>query len=135
MAATVFFAGLRARNAKESKIRKIENLFDAAGFDGLVDKGDLTAIKVHFGERGNDTYINPVFVRTVVNRLKASGALPFVTDTNTLYKGSRHNAVEHLQTALEHGYGYATVGAPLIIADGLRGGSFSQVSILSIIHI
>lgn len=125
----VFFAGLRARKAKESKIRKIEALFEAAGFENLVDKDDLAAIKVHVGERGNDTFINPVFVRSVVDKLKEAGARPFVTDSNTLYKGSRHNAVDHLQTALEHGFGYATIGAPLIIADGLRGGSYSEVTI------
>jgi uncharacterized Fe-S center protein len=125
----VYFAGFRARGAKESKISKITALFKAAGFDGLLEKGDLTAIKVHFGERGNDTFINPVFVRAVVDCLKKAGCKPFITDSNTLYKGSRHNAVDHLQTALEHGYGFATVGAPLLIADGLRGGSFSEVTI------
>lgn len=127
--AKVYFAGLRARKAKESKIRKIEALYEAAGFASLVEKGDLTAIKVHFGERGNNTFINPVFVRSVVDKLVQSGAKPFITDTNTLYQGSRHNAVDHLQTALEHGYGFATVGAPLLIADGLRGGSFSEIAI------
>lgn len=127
--AKVWFAGFRARKAKENKVQKIKNLFAEAGFAGIADKGALTAIKVHFGERGNDTFINPVFVRTVVDLLKAHGAAPFVTDSNTLYKGSRHNAVDHLVTALEHGFGYATIGAPLIIADGLRGGSFNTVTI------
>ncbi len=126
---TVFFADFRARSAKESKIHKIKRLFEAADFAGLVEKGDLAAVKVHFGERGNDTFVSPVFVRTVVDCLKGAGAKPFITDSNTLYQGSRHNAVDHLQTALEHGYGYATVGAPLIIADGLRGKSFSPVRI------
>ena len=125
----VFFAGSRARSAKENKISKIQKLYDAAGFASVAGKGALTAIKIHFGERGNESHISPIFVRTVVDKIKAAGALPFVTDTNTLYRGSRHNAVDHLQTALEHGYGYATVNAPLIIADGLRGGSFSPVSI------
>ena len=125
----VFFAGFRARSAKENKLSKIEKLFDAAGFGDLIDSGALTAIKVHFGEKGNDSFINPLFVRAVVDRLKKAGARPFVTDSNTLYNGSRHNAVDHLQTALEHGFGYATINAPLIIADGLRGGSFRPVAI------
>ena len=125
----VFFAGFRARSAKENKLSKIEKLFDAAGFGDLIDSGALTAIKVHFGEKGNDSFINPLFVRAVVDRLKKAGARPFVTDSNTLYNGSRHNAVDHLQTALEHGFGYATVNAPLIIADGLRGGAFRPVPI------
>ena len=127
--ASVYFAGFRARSAKENKITRIKALFKAAGFGNMVADGDLTAIKVHFGERGNDTFINPVFVRAVVDCLKERGANPFVTDSNTLYKGSRHNAVDHMLTALEHGYGFATVGAPVIIADGLRGSSYAEVAI------
>ena len=127
--AKVFFAGFRARNAKENTISKIGKLFDVAGFSDLIGKEALTAIKVHFGEKGNDSYINPVFVRTVVDKVKRAGGLPFVTDSNTLYSGSRHNAVNHLQTALEHGFSYATVNAPLVIADGLRGKSFCPVFI------
>lgn len=126
---TVYFAGFRARSAKESKVSRIAELYKTAGFAGLSGKDDLVAVKVHFGERGNDTFINPVFVRTVVDCIKATGAKPFITDTNTLYAGSRRNAVDHLTTALEHGYGFATVAAPLVIADGLRGSSYSEVSI------
>ncbi|MDR1360306.1 MAG: DUF362 domain-containing protein [Deltaproteobacteria bacterium] len=110
-------------------MKKIENLFAAAGFGAIAPKDALTAVKLHFGERGNDTFLNPVFVRTVVDLLKASGAKPFLTDSNTLYNGSRHNAVDHLQTAVEHGFSYATTGAPVIIADGLSGTSFSSVFI------
>ena len=125
----VFFTGFRASGAKENKVNKIKALFGAAGFGSLIEKDCLTAIKIHFGEKGNDTFINPVFVRTVVDLLKKEKARPFITDSNTLYQGSRHNAVDHLQTAIEHGFGYATVNAPLIIADGLRGSSFSPVTI------
>ena len=125
----VYFAGLRARKPKDNKVKKIENLFAAAGFAGMMEKGALTAVKVHVGERGNDTFINPVFARTVVDKIKAAGGNPFLTDSNTLYNGSRHNAVDHLITAMEHGFSYATVGAPFIIADGLRGGSFTRVPI------
>jgi uncharacterized Fe-S center protein len=125
----VHFTDFRARKPKESKIKKIEALFAAAGFAGIVHKDALTAVKLHFGERGNDTFLNPVFVRTVVDLLKTAGARPFLTDSNTLYNGSRHNAVDHLHTAMEHGFSYATVGAPIIIADGLSGGSFSPVFI------
>ena len=127
--AQVYFADFRARAAKESKCKKIERLWQAAGFGAMFDHGALTAIKLHFGERGNDTFLNPVFVRTVVECVRVAGGKPFLTDTNTLYSGSRHNAVDHLTTALEHGFGYATVNAPMVIADGLRGGSFSEIPI------
>ena len=129
MPSKVYFVNLRARSPRENKISKIRKLYEAAGFDDFVEKNDLTAIKLHFGERGNDSYINPVFVRQVVDKLKIKGAKPFLTDTNTLYSGSRHNAVDHLVTALEHGFDFSVTGAPLIIADGLRSGNIEEVVI------
>ena len=50
--------------------------------------------------------------RQVVEKVKACGGLPFLTDTNTLYMGSRSNAVEHIGTAIARaGFDYA-VAAP-----------------------
>lgn len=129
MASKVYFADLRAKNPHESKISKIQKLFDEAGFVELLGAEDLTAIKIHFGEYGNDGYINPVFVRQVVDKVRTAGAKPFITDTNTLYSGSRHNAVDHLTTAIEHGFDYSVVRAPLIISDGLRSQNISEVEI------
>jgi len=119
MAVPVYFASLRSRNERETKQLKIQKLFDSA-FEGVVQAGDLTAIKLHFGEIGNDAYISPHFVRTVVEKVKSLGSNPFVTDTNTLYGGGRGNSVDHINTAVSHGFAYAVLGAPLIIADGLR---------------
>lgn len=127
--ADVFFAGLRARSHHESRVQKIRRLFDAAGFGDVVRPGDLTAVKLHVGERGCDTYINPVFARQVVDKVKECQAHPFVTDTGTLYAGSRADAVRHTVTAIEHGFAYAVVGAPVIIADGLSGGYWKEVAV------
>lgn len=127
--ADVYFAGIRARGPHESKAAKIRRLFDAAGFDRVVRPDDLTAVKVHVGERGCDTYVNPVFVRQVVDKVKERGAHPFITDTATLYAGSRADAVRHTVTAIEHGFDYAVVGAPVIVADGLTGGYWEEVEV------
>lgn len=64
-----------------------------------------------------------------MDKIRAAGAKPFVTDTNTLYSGSRHNAVDHLTTAIEHGFDYSVVRAPLIISDGLKSQSIAEVEI------
>lgn len=101
MSSKVYFINLRSRTYEENKISKIRKLFDHAGLNDLIQKDDLTAIKLHFGERGNDSFINPVFVRQVADKVKSNGAKPFLADTNTLYSGSRHNAVDHLITAME----------------------------------
>lgn len=129
MASDVYFADIRSRGENENKLEKIRRLFSAAGFDRILDRGDLTAIKLHFGEVGNDTYISPVFVREVVKLVKERGARPFLTDTNTLYSGGRGNSVDHTRTAIEHGFAYAVVDAPVIIADGLRGGNHVSVDV------
>lgn len=129
MTSNVYFANLRARSEKENKITKIQRLFDRAGFSKLLNEGDLTAIKIHFGELGNDSFISPVYVRQVVNKIKESKAKPYLTDTNTLYSGSRHNAVDHLETAVMHGFDYAVTGAPVVIADGILGEDVKEIEI------
>ena len=47
----------------------------------------------------------------------------------TIYVGHRKNAIRHLQTATIHGFVPETTGAPVIIADGLKGDSFTEVEI------
>ncbi|MCE5285779.1 MAG: DUF362 domain-containing protein [Pelosinus sp.] len=129
MSSKVYFVNLRSRTDKNNKINKIRNLFDRAGFNEFIQPSDLTAVKLTFGERGSDGFISPVFVRQVVDKIKEKGAKAFLTDTNTLYSGSRHNSVDHLLTALEHGFDYTVTGAPIIIADGLRSENITEVAI------
>ncbi|MGE5678987.1 MAG: DUF362 domain-containing protein, partial [Pseudomonadota bacterium] len=129
MGSDVYFVNLRARSPRENKISKIQRLFETAGFGNFLNEGDLTAVKLHFGEKGNDSYINPVYVRQIVDKIKSRNAKPFITDTNTLYSGSRSNAVDHIITAIEHGFDYSVVGAPIIISDGLLSKNSEDVSI------
>jgi uncharacterized Fe-S center protein len=129
MKSPVYFASLRAYSDHESTTAKVQRLFDKAGFAGLIAPQDKTAIKLHFGEKGNDGFISPVYVRQVVEKVKECKGMPFLTDTNTLYLGSRSNAVEHIGTAILHGFDYAVAGAPVIIADGLNGKNIQKVTI------
>ena len=128
MDSDVYFAPLRATNPDQSKASRVRKLFEAAGFEDLIREDDLMAIKLHFGERGNDTYAGRLFIRQVVGKVKERGGRPVLTDTATLYGGSRQNAVDH-PTAIEHGFDYSVAGAPLIKADGLLGGDFVEVEI------
>ncbi len=125
----VVFADLRARGPKENRTAKMKKLFNAAGFAKAIRPGDLTAVKLHFGERGCDTHVSPTLVRAVVDKVVEHGGRPFLTDTNTLYSGSRHNAVDHVLTALEHGFGFTATAAPIIIADGLSSTNVAEVAI------
>ncbi len=87
----------------------------------MVRTNGLTAIKIHFGERGNTAFIRPLLVRPIVDQVIEAGGKPFLTDSGTLYVGTRGNAVDHLTTAVLNGFDYSVVGAPLVIADGIDG--------------
>ncbi|MGE5190399.1 MAG: DUF362 domain-containing protein [Gemmatimonadota bacterium] len=128
MQSTVWFTDLSARPGR-SLIDKTGEILRAAGISGRIAAGDLTAVKLHFGEKGNASFVRPVFVRRVVEEIAAAGGKAFLTDTNTLYLGGRCNAPDHLRTAVEHGFAIAVVGAPLVIADGLRGESAVKVPV------
>jgi uncharacterized protein len=128
MASIVHCADLRA-GPRESLHDKLERLLEAAGLTGVVAHGDLTAIKLHFGERGGHAYIRPTFVRRIVDRIHALGGKPFLTDSSTLYPGQRKEAVSALSCAIQHGFAYAVVNAPLLMCDGLRGHSARRVAI------
>ncbi len=120
MASQVFFTDLRAAN-KRSLLDKIRYLVEAAGIQKTVEKKGLTAVKIHFGERGNTAFIRPMLVRPIVDAITRAGGKPFITDASTLYVGTRGNAADHLTTAELNGFAYSVVGAPLIIADGING--------------
>jgi len=129
MASEVFFIKAGRDGDLSDMPERVGRLADAAGLTEIVSKDLYFMLKIHFGERGNNTYINPAWVRPLVARLKSGGAKAFLSDTNTLYVGSRSNAVDHLTIAAEHGFTYEKVGAPLIIADGLQGENQSCVEV------
>ena len=126
MSVPVYLAKLAVKNPSDHRLAKIKRLCDAVGLAdkvkplGTVGEDEVVAIKLHFGEAGNDTYLHPTFVRQVVDCVKATGARPFLTDTCTLYKSTRHNAVDHLETAYRHGFTPYVVDAPVIIASATR---------------
>lgn len=128
MSSQVYFADMRAGH-RENLFTKLLRLIDAAGIDAVVTKGDLVAVKVHFGEKGGHAYIRPTFLRRIVDRVKGLGGEPFLTDSSTLYPGERKEAVSALRCAIENGFAFAVVGAPLIMSDGLRGHSARRVKV------
>lgn len=125
---TVYFTNMRA-SFKKNLLSKMTTLLEAVDLKGMVPSRSLTAIKLHFGEKGNIAFIRPNFIRQIVDYIRELGAIPFLTDTNTLYAGTRGNSVSHLTTAIENGFAYSVVGAPIIIADGIRGASYEKVKI------
>ncbi len=101
--------------------QKLKKLLIKAGFKDMDLENKFVAIKIHFGELGNIAYLRPNYAKAVADLVKESGGKPFLTDCNTLYPGSRKNALEHLDCALENGFNEFTTGCHVIIGDGLKG--------------
>lgn len=125
----VYFIDVDPEETLETTASRVGALFRAAGLDECIAENDVTALKMHFGERKNDTHIPPCLVKPVVDAVSERGGKAFLTDTCVLYKSPRDNAVEHIRLAHEHGFTLEGAGAPVVIADGLIGNAERQVSI------
>lgn len=118
--ANVYYTDFRVFPGSNLMI-KLQNVCKKAGFNEMDMDGKFVAIKMHFGELGNLAFIRPNYARAVADLVKAKGGIPFLTDCNTLYPGSRKNALEHLDCANINGFNTVTTGCQIIIGDGLRG--------------
>lgn len=127
--AKVFFAPAAEGETDAATATQAVALARRAEFEKLIRPGRPCAVKTHFGEGQNTGHIKPPVVAAVVRFIREAGGLPFVTDTNTLYSGRRSQAIEHLQQAADHGFTQETLGAPVIIADGLLGAEQVEVAI------
>ena len=117
----VYFTDFRTKAFGDGLPAKLQKLIRRAGIADLDLDGKFVAIKIHFGDLGNISYLRPNYARAVVDVVKELGGKPFLTDCNTLYPGSRKNALEHLECAWQNGFTPLTVNCPILIGDGLKG--------------
>ena len=117
----VYFTDFRTTAFGDGLPVKLQKLLRKAGIGTIDMEGKFVAIKLHFGELGNISYLRPNYARAVADLVKEMGGKPFLTDCNTMYPGSRKNALEHLECAWQNGFTPLTVGCPVIIGDGLKG--------------
>ena len=122
----VFFTNLRAKPS-QNLLKKLDQLVIRAGIESIDFQKKIVAIKIHFGEPGNLSYIRPNYAARIVKMLKAKEAIPFLTDCNTLYSGGRSNAPSHLQVAFENGFNPLATDCPVIIGDGIRGNDYTEI--------
>ena len=82
-------------------------------------------IKVHFGEKGNETYVKPELYNDIIEFLMKSNVKTYYMETNVLYRGERTTRDRH--TALAENHGFTQI--PVRIADGEKGEASSSVQI------
>ena len=117
----VYFTNFRTVAFGDGLPTKLKKLIKKAGIEQIDMDGKFVAIKMHFGELGNISYLRPNYAKAVADVVKELGGKPFLTDCNTMYPGSRKNALEHLECAWENGFTPLSVGCPILIGDGLKG--------------
>lgn len=116
----VYFTDMRV-SVGTSLPQKLQKLIRRAGIATIDFDKKMTAIKMHFGEPGNLSYLRPNYAKAVADVVRELGGRPFLTDCNTLYVGRRKDALEHLSSAYENGFNLLSTGCHVIIGDGLKG--------------
>lgn len=101
---------------KQATVFYSEKDFDAV-LNKMPEVKGPTGVKIHVGEMGNITYLNPVYAEKIIGKLKKCGVTSSLIECNVLYRGSRTNRKDHLKTAKAHGYDFAD----LDIVDGEYG--------------
>ncbi len=113
----VYYSSARALKWKydDSMPGKLERLLKEVGLGNYFSPKEWVAVKTHFGSEGAHRIIRPVFLRKVVEGLRGIGARPCVVDT------VRIKGLDYLEVANQNGINHLSVGAPVILADGLYG--------------
>ena len=57
------------------------------------------AVKVHSGEKGNQNYLHPEFMRPIVEHIHGT-----IVECNTAYEGARNTTEKHQQLIKDHGW-------------------------------
>jgi len=122
----VYFSPAAESDSPDVLSRKTRSILLRTGFIDALAPEDFTALKIHFGEKGNIGHLKPSWLRGVVAEVKQKTSRAFLTDSNTLYTGPRSNSVEHIGLAWSHGFTPDILDIPIIIADGLTGGDFGE---------
>jgi uncharacterized Fe-S center protein len=135
----VYFSSARALKWKydDSMPGKLEMLLQEFQLSNYFEPKEWIAVKTHFGSEGAHRIVRPIFLRKVVEALKILGAKPFVTDT------VRIKGLDYLEVANQNGINHLSVGAPVVLADGLYGNDsvmlkgvelLSDLAVASVIH-
>ena len=134
MKSKVYYIPVEDGISPEKQAKAMKKLIEFSRVGEIISEKDYVAIKLHVGEKNNVTYIKPDAIKVIVDKAKECGGSPFLTETATLYKGERSDAVKHLLHAHSRGFGMDKMGAPFIMVDGLLGNTEGKVKINGELH-
>jgi uncharacterized Fe-S center protein len=135
----VFFSSARVRKWKyaDSMPGKLQRMLRELDLKRHLKPDEWVAVKTHFGSEGAHRVVRPIFLRKITDAVKEAGAKPFVTDT------VRIKGLDYLEVANANGINHLSVGAPVVLADGLYGHDnlivkageiLGEVAVASVVH-
>jgi uncharacterized Fe-S center protein len=120
--AKVYWLKGRTRSLDQNIVAKIDILLGLEEMARLIGPDQSVAIKINLSELGYAHYLPPVVYATFFDKLRALGAKPVVTDSCSMYRGSRFDGYTWIQTALVNGLsGGETFDSQLMLACGYTG--------------
>lgn len=125
----VYFIKISGNENDESIIKRLENLIKSKDLLNIIDEYDMVAVKSHFGESPKTGHVRAPYLKMIGNLIRERKGQPFLTETSTLYKGNRSNAVIHAHHLEKQGFGIEKTGMPFIPADGLYGDEECEIDI------
>ncbi len=125
----VFFIPSAAPADEAAACGRLQRLITSENLLGFIAERDMVAVKTHFGEGKKTGHVPPLYLKMLGELVSEKKGCPFLTETQTLYKGNRTDAVSHLNHAQAQGYGYDHTGLPIIMADGLYGDEETEVPV------
>ncbi|MDR3555262.1 MAG: DUF362 domain-containing protein [Syntrophobacteraceae bacterium] len=120
MKSQVFFTPVKDADDIDAVNRALKVLLAKSAMPAVAEAGNKVAVKLHFGEEGTDAFVRPDHLRIICDELTGRGALPYLSDANTLYRGMRLNSTDHMGIALEHGFTRDAVGVDIFIPDDTK---------------
>jgi len=129
MKSTVYFAAVKDAEDIQAVNDQLKKLLEKSKILDIIHKKDKVGIKMHFGEAGNTGFVRPAHVRVICDQVTRKGAVATLGDANTLYRGRRLNAEDHLALAREHGFHKKAVGLDVFIPDDKKEADIAAVRI------
>lgn len=80
---------------KEITPESIVKMYEKLG----IELTGNVAVKLHSGEKGNQNYLRPEFVKPIIDRVNGT-----VVECNTAYAGARNSTEKHRELMKEHGW-------------------------------
>jgi len=123
--AKVFYRPISSYSDTDAVNRASRDLLEAIIKEEKLQLEKRVPLKVHFGEKGNITYIGPENYNGIIEYLQENNIESCFIETNVLYAGPRTVKKTHIALAREHGF----TRLPIVIADGEKGEEYEEVEI------